>query len=183
MPRKHSVVRVKRLGSGLVLGGLWEVRSYNSRDAQSSHRLPVKLRTRSTQSCAGRAASEQWQICTTLTHMCMRPRGTRVQRCFVHLFDVQNDVISALLLTCSTRAELEKLNTDWSAENAECMSWNILLVCTLCNKLSLPLAYLIDQRRRWKRLYNSGNSLLNSLPAICYGNITSLAAKYDTYTI
>jgi len=30
----------------------------------------------------------------------------------------------------------------------------------------------------WKRMYNSGNSLLNSLSAICYGNMTSLAAKY-----
>ena len=27
--------------------------------------------------------------------------------------------------------------------------------------------------------YNSGNSLSNSLSSICYGNMTSLAAKYD----
>jgi len=53
-----------------------------------------------------------------------------------------------------------------------------------CN--SLPLAYLIDQRRLlslfWKRLYHSGNSLLYSLASICYGNMTALAAKYDIYS-
>jgi len=34
---------------------------------------------------------------------------------------------------------------------------------------------LIDQRRLifWKRLYNSGNSLFNSLSSICYGSIYS----------
>jgi len=50
---------------------------------------------------------------------------------------------------------------------------------------SLPLAYLTDQRRPlfdWNRLYNSGNSLLNSLSSVCYGNMTSLAAKYDIYS-
>jgi len=31
----------------------------------------------------------------------------------------------------------------------------------------------------WKRLHNSGNSLLNSLSSICRGNMTSLAAKCD----
>jgi len=86
----------------------------------------------------------------------------------------------------SLRYELKPITVAWNNTFRKifncCWRENTRLLLYYCN--SLPLAYLIDKRRLLflKRLYNSVNSLLNSLSAICCGNMTSLAAKCDIYS-
>jgi len=97
--------------------------------------------------------------------------------------------LPALLYSCeswSLRHELKPMTVAWNNAFRKifncCWRENPRILLYYCN--SLPLAYLIDQRRLlfWKRLYHSGNSLLYSLASMCYGNMTALAAKYDIYS-
>jgi len=91
--------------------------------------------------------------------------------------------LPALLYGCeswSLRHELKPMTVAWNNTFRKifncCWQENPRILLYYCN--SLPLAYLIDQRRLLfcKHLYHNGNSFLYSL-ASC--NMTALAAKYD----
>jgi len=97
--------------------------------------------------------------------------------------------LPALLYSCESWSlwyELKPMTVTWNNTFCKifhcCWRENHRLLLYYCN--SLPFAYLIDQciLLFWKHLYYSRNSLLNSLSAICYGNMASLAAKYDIYS-
>ena len=81
--------------------------------------------------------------------------------------------------------EVETENWEWFILTLLLLTYfsDITITKTSWKSIYASTIILTDQCRLlfWQRLYNSGNSLLNSLSSTCYGNMTSSDAKYGIY--